>query len=191
MDDGFATGFIAGQNDGGGPRYPDMYEPGHADMRYSPDIARPGTYPDNYRRNDMGFSGPEYHHGQEYRTYDEGAREPMRGGAKSNTIRMPVSKLTVEQAQRWVNEMENCDGSRGAHWSMDQTNQIMQQRGITCEKTEFWATMNAMYSDYCKVAKAHNADNANFYADLACAFLKDKDAVENKAAAYYAYIVKD
>lgn len=171
--------------DGGVPRYPGMYERGGADMRYSPDFDRPRIYQDDYRRNEMGFVGPEYG------GYTAAGRDMIRGGAKGNAIRMPASKLTMEQAQKWTNDMENADGSRGAHWSMDQTNQVMQQRGLNCDKTDFWVMMNAMYSDYCKVAKAHNVDNANFYADLACAFLKDKDAVDNKAAAYYSYILKE
>lgn len=48
----------------------------------------------------------------------------------------------------------------------------------------------SVYSDYCAVAKKHGVNNVDFYADLAKAWLHDKDAVKDKAAAYYEYIVK-
>ena len=50
--------------------------------------------------------------------------------------------------------------------------------------------MNAMYSDYCKVAKRYGVDRPEFFAEMAKAWLEDKDAVPNKAAMYYDCIVK-
>ena len=53
------------------------------------------------------------------------------------------------------------------------------------------AIMCAMYSDFCEVAKKYGlGGNAEFYADMAHAWLDDKDAVEDKAAAYYCYVVQ-
>ena len=50
---------------------------------------------------------------------------------------------------------------------------------------------NMMYSDYCEVAKKINANNMDFFAEMAKAFLKDKDAgAQDKLAAYYEYVVK-
>lgn len=67
---------------------------------------------------------------------------------------------------------------------------LAKQRGITCDKNDFWATMNMMYSDYGKVAKMYSVDNTNFYADMAAAFLQDKDAVDGKLVEYWERIVE-
>ena len=47
--------------------------------------------------------------------------------------------------------------------------------------------MNVMYSDYYGVAAKYGLDRPEFYADLAKAFLMDKDAggPEEKMAGYY------
>ena len=90
-----------------------------------------------------------------------------------------------------MRQMQNADGTHGAHWTMEQVNRIMQQKGLDVNPTEFWAAMNATYSDLCKVASKHGIDNIDFYTDVATAFwLKDKDAVRDKLAAYYEYVVK-
>ena len=53
--------------------------------------------------------------------------------------------------------------------------------------------MNMMYSDYCKVAKKYGVDRPEYYADLAKAFLRDKDfdgKPEEKLYIYYKAIVE-
>lgn len=100
-------------------------------------------------------------------------------------------KLDRETAERWMRSMENADGSTGAHWTKEQTNKIMQQKGLDHDPIEFWAAMNATYSDFCKVSAKYGVDNIDYYVDLACAFwLKDKDAVQDKLSTYYEYVVK-
>lgn len=57
----------------------------------------------------------------------------------------------------------------------------------------FCLAMNMMYSDYCKVAKKYGADTPEFYADMAKAFLRDKDfdgKPEEKLYLYYKTIVE-
>ena len=51
--------------------------------------------------------------------------------------------------------------------------------------------MNVMYSDYYGVAAKYGLDRPEFYADLAKAFLMDKDAggPEEKMAGYYHGVV--
>lgn len=50
--------------------------------------------------------------------------------------------------------------------------------------------MCSIYSDYAEVAKKYGlSGNAEFFADMAHAWLDDKDAVEDKAAAYYCYVI--
>lgn len=106
---------------------------------------------------------------------------PMRGGEK---------KLTREMAEEWMGSIQNEDGIKGPKWSMEETKRVMKQKGIEVDPVTFWVVMNALYSDYCNVLKKHNASTVDMYADLACAWIMDKDAVKDKAAAYYEYISK-
>ena len=98
--------------------------------------------------------------------------------------------MDMETAKEWTKHMKNEDGTKGPHWTFDQTKQLIQQRKLDVDEFEFFAILNAMYSDYCKVAKKHNINNMDFYVDLAVAWLDDEDAVPNKAMAYYECIVK-
>ena len=61
---------------------------------------------------------------------------------------------------------------------------------VTAE--EFCAAMNMMYSDYFPVGVKYGVDRPEFYADLAKAFLFDKDgpAPSEKLAEYYHKVVK-
>lgn len=99
-------------------------------------------------------------------------------------------KFTREMAEEWTAKMENEDGTRGPHWNMDQTKQVMAQKNIDVDPIEFYLAMNMMYSDYCKVAKKLNVNNTDFYANMAKAFLEDKDAGgRDKLMRYYKYVV--
>ena len=107
------------------------------------------------------------------------------GGASSKAVMMPHPHLTRDEAEEWCDSMKNADGTTGPHWSYDQATQLMTQRNLTCNPVDFWAALCMMYSDYSKVARAYSADNPNFYADLAAAFLRDDDAVEDKIVKYW------
>lgn len=98
--------------------------------------------------------------------------------------------LNKEMAEEWMMGLQNEDGTKGPHWSMEQAKQIMTQRGISTDPMEFWVILNAVYSDYCKVFKKHNMDRADVYADFAAAWLNDKDAQPHKAGRYFSEIVK-
>ena len=95
--------------------------------------------------------------------------------------------FTKEDAERWTAHMENEDGSTGAHWTMEQTGQVAAIAGAHYEPWVWYAALNMMYSDYYAVAAKYGLDRPEFYADLAKAFLNDKDAggPERKIAAYY------
>lgn len=97
--------------------------------------------------------------------------------------------LSKADAESWVSRMKNSDGTVGAHWTFEQTQDVAKQRNINCDPNDFWAAMNMMYSDYCMVARSYSADNQNFYADMAAAFLRDKDAVPGKIVEYHDVIV--
>ena len=117
----------------------------------------------------------------------ESKTSPMQHGQATGKS---VEKMDKRTAEEWTGQMHNTDGTRGAHWTMEQTSQVMQQRGIDCDPVEFFVAMNMLYSDYAKVAKMHGVNSADFYADMAKAFLDDKDAQDDKLALYYEYIVK-
>lgn len=127
------------------------------------------------------------------------ARSGMGGAKSSHTMgesneyededdEMELDELT---AHEWTKAMKNEDGSKGPHWTKEQTKLFMKQVGASeVEPIEFFAVMNAMYSDYCKVAKKYGVDKPEYYAELAKAWLEDKDAVEGKAKMYYKCIVE-
>lgn len=102
--------------------------------------------------------------------------------------------LTKDEAEEWVEGMKNTDPDHptGEKWTMEQIKPIATKHGFTSpdKQIEFWAVMNMMYSDYCETAKKHGVSTMDFYADMAKAWMHDKDAVENKTAAYIEYCTK-
>ena len=151
--------------------------------------------------NKIGFAvGGEMEHmpreaGQEYRTtadyprMDEVASrtsERMSGYGMGDEY-MP---MTRQLAMEWASSLENEDGSKGPHWSMEQTNTAMAQRHIEADPIEFFLAMNLTYSDLSKEFKKHNINNLDAYIDFAKAFwLCDKDVGEDKLAKYYQMVV--
>lgn len=178
----YDNGRYAPQNNRGGNRNREQRYP------YWPPIYRYETM-EEPRMKRIGFDMTgrrevEQYNGDEM-SYRRG-RDPQRGMAEHHMMPM----FDMEIAREWVENMRNEDGSTGAHWTMEQVKPIMQQKGVDAEPEEFWAIMNALYSDFCKVAKKHNVSTVDFYADMAKAWLDDKDAVKDKAAAYYEYVVR-
>lgn len=121
--------------------------------------------------------------------------------AKSNVVDFPRGKMdkgrkphtnhfSREMAEAWTSGMKNGDGSRGPHWDFEQVSQLMKQKNIQHDPYEFWAVLNAVYSDYCTVLKKHGAGNMDMYVDLAKAWLEDEDAGQGKAAKYFECIVE-
>ena len=98
--------------------------------------------------------------------------------------------LTKAQAVSWVGAMKNEDGTHGGHWTMEATEQVRKKLNIDCDPAAFYAAMNMMYSDYCKVAEKFSANTADFYACMAKAFLDDKDAQPHKLERYFRWIVE-
>ena len=96
--------------------------------------------------------------------------------------------FTPEKAEKWLLHMVNEDGTTGAHWSLKETDSFKPE-GVSSYCWE--CAMNMMYSDYYTVAAKYGVNRPEFYADLAKAFLMDKDAKnpEAKIAAYYNCIV--
>lgn len=151
---------------------------------------------EDYRMNTIGFGNRDYPEP----VWQTGGARIDNGGSREMDRRSGMKehggayaedmKLTPELAKEWTAHMKNGDGTTGAHWTMEQVKQLMQQRGINADPAEFFAIFNSAYSDYYPVAKKHNVNNVDFYIDIAKAWLDDKDAVPDKAAAYYEYVVK-
>lgn len=99
-------------------------------------------------------------------------------------------KFDEHKAKEWVKGMKNGDGSTGEHWKAEQVEPLRAAHCPQCDKLEFWAAINMMYSDYCEVAKKMNVDKPEFYACMAKAFLLDEDAGEDKLAKYMKYIAE-
>jgi len=95
-----------------------------------------------------------------------------------------------QMAEEWVSRMQNADGTRGPHFSMEKAKEIMKQYNVDCNPEEFWAVLNSLYSDFDQALKKNNASTLELYACLTKAWIEDQDAVPNKAAAYYTYVVK-
>lgn len=114
-----------------------------------------------------------------------GKSEQMRG--KSSSMRfMPFDR---KLADRWVEAMQEESGKE--LWSREEVEKISRKYGMDdLDKNEFYAVFNAVYTDFCEVAKKWGIDKAEFFADLARAFIEDDDAVGDKVAAYYACVVR-
>lgn len=156
---------------------------------YSPDYRMEGD-----RMNTIGFFSP-HEIGQEYRSnieYNHGDEVGHRQGGKhergyGSGGGKPFDKDT---AKEWVHAIKNGMGPDWTIWTPEETKKFMEQARADCDPHEFYAVMNALHSDYYEVAKKYGVERPDFFADMTKAWLEDKDAVKDKAAAYYEYVVK-
>lgn len=107
-------------------------------------------------------------------------------------IREAFSK---DVAMMWVTHLKSDDPDypTGPRWKPEEIRALVDKVGVPKEGDEFWifyAVMNAMYSDFYGVAKKYGLEkNPMYFADTAVAFIDDMDAVEDKVAMYYKYVV--
>lgn len=108
------------------------------------------------------------------------------------TMEPEASTFTEDDARRWTKHMENDDGSMGAHWTLEQTTAVANSIGVHVDPWVWYAALNMEYSDNFEVAQKYGLDRPEYYADLAKAFLFDKDGggPEAKIAGYYHGIVE-
>jgi hypothetical protein len=181
---------------------------------YGYDMARSGrrdmnmdyNYEDDYPRTREHERDYHYPYGgyYPYEMYDYGEEDYARGrGGRyrrdyGEHEKMEFGKLSKKDYEEWGKMLENADGSRGEHFKKGQAEQIARQLGIDLHSfggaEVFAMTMNMMYADYCAVAKKYGVDRPEFYADLAKAFLHDKDyhgKPEEKLWLYYKCIAED
>lgn len=98
--------------------------------------------------------------------------------------------FTKRDIEDWNAMMKNEDGTRGAHFRPEDVKRACEKAGIDCEEfgdDVFDLAMNKQYSDYCKVAKKYGVDTPEYYADMAKAFLKDKDGASQGEEKLYVY----
>lgn len=107
--------------------------------------------------------------------------------------RIELSKADMHE---WKRKMVNADGSKGAHYDMQQVMPLADKLGIRFneyDEKEFCLAVNIMYSDYCSVANKYvpHEKALMFYGEMAKAWLEDEDGPEpsEKLAMYYHCIV--
>ena len=137
-------------------------------------------------RRVMGFAGSsvDYHRIDEM-SHRSGEKMPGHASAKG----LPM--MTREMAEEWMANIHNEDGTKGPHWSLEEVKTVMRKKGLQGDPVRIWVAMNAEYSDMVMVNRKHGVDEDDYYFDAALArWINDRDAVKDKEAAYYMYVVK-
>ena len=99
-----------------------------------------------------------------------------------------------EHAKYAVEGMENEDGSKGPHWTVEETTSVANQMGINLKsekhnKWDWYVAMNMIYSDFYKAVVAITGGaSTKHFAELTKAWICDKDISEGKMWHYYVYI---
>ena len=108
------------------------------------------------------------------------------------TVTDESQTFTEADAKRWTEHMENDDGSTGPHWTLEQATAVANSIGVHTDPWVWFAALNMEYSDGWEVAGKYGLDRPEYYADLAKAFLFDKDGggPVAKIAGYYHGVVE-
>lgn len=90
-----------------------------------------------------------------------------------------------EHARKAVMKMENEDGTRGPHWSLEETSALASQYGISLSgkfnRYDWFVALNMVYSDYYKVLlNITGSNNIKHYIEFAKAWLNDIDALRQE-----------
>jgi len=102
-------------------------------------------------------------------------------------------RLSEGLIKNWVQKMCITDGSTdrttGEKWTVDQTTEIGNRIGVKWDrisKWEFYAFMNAFYSDFYRTAKKYELhDEPEFFGDMVWDYFNDEDAVDKTPFTYY------
>lgn len=108
-------------------------------------------------------------------------------------------KLTKSEMRDWKENLENEDGTVGAHFDMNQIMQAIQSLGIQMKgftEKDICMAANMLYSDYCTLNHQFVSKDkeAMYYVKFAYLFLTDKDSKfkgAEKLAVYYDDFVND
>lgn len=151
---------------------------GHEDMWPEDRERRMDTYPQQRR---MEYRGEMPRIG-----FDGGREREMISFPHRGHDRMANQRFDRQTAEEWVEGMKNADESKGPRWTMEQTEQLRKQKGIEEDPVEFWAAMNASYSDLSRMAQKHGINTMEFWVDYVMAFwFCDEDAGKHKVRKYY------
>lgn len=82
-----------------------------------------------------------------------------------------------EHARKAVSKMENEDGTRGPHWSVEETTALASQYGINLgsrfNRYDWFVALNMVYSDYYKVIiSMTNSNSTKHFVELAKAMIR-------------------
>lgn len=88
-----------------------------------------------------------------------------------------------EHARKAVSKMENEDGTRGPHWSIEETTTLANQYGISLgnrfNRYDWFVALNMVYSDYYEAIAKCDEEMAKCQALLNRLGINDKPAKEN------------
>lgn len=181
---------------------PQREEYGRAESTYRPMTPRAPAGPQGglYDGGGIGFGtrDREYqtraHYGGEHKSKPQNVRAEGTFWMAPGSGHEPM-EMDRETAEEWVSSMRNEDSSRptGGKWTMEELEPMARKMGIEPDTPEFYelyAMTNAMYSDYCAVAKKYNIVSPEFYVLMAKAWMDDKDAAPGKTAMYYKCCVR-
>lgn len=101
------------------------------------------------------------------------------------------SSICPDDAKSWMRTIKNADGTSGAHWTLEQSKEIMAKRSLVIDPYDFWVSLNMIYSSFAPVAKKHGVGGSmDFYVDMATAWLGDGGVSNGKASVYYNTIAR-
>lgn len=183
--DGGQYGYEGGRYEGGYAHHDDTYDVkirrerrGHEEMWPEDRMRSMDTYPQQRRMENYG--------GMPRIGFDGGGERDMISFPHKGRDRMANQRHDKHAVVEWVEGMENVDESKGARWTMEQTEQLRRQKGLEVDPVEFWAAMNASYSDLSKLAQKYGINTMDFWTDYVMDFwFCDKDAGEHKVMRYY------
>lgn len=106
-----------------------------------------------------------------------------------------MKPLTDEEYKKWVNSMENSDGSTGGIWTEQETSAVAKKLGIDFKEftpLEFCVAMNMQFSDMGETMEKNGIDKPEVFAEMAKAWLLDDDTLKGgkKLSAYYHSVVE-
>ncbi len=93
------------------------------------------------------------------------------------------NRLNRKMAEEIVNKMR----PYGKRWSIEETRQMQEQRGISnVSDVDFFIVINSAYNDYQNLF----GDNIEDYVRFTMDFIQDEDAKQDKVFLYYTEIVE-
>lgn len=160
------------------------------DKKYMPDG---NSYDDmQYNRNYPMMADDDYRMDNDRMTYMRGVYNHADPSKMKHE-----EKLTEEEMKKWVESLENSDGTKGETFTMDEAKAIAKKVGATYKnytEMDFWVVLNSVYSDYSESLKRAGAasESPTTYGQIALAWLEDDDSYEpdEKLYRYYTEIVK-